>query len=412
MIMDDVKILRKLAYEYFKIAYSDKNFENIKLHKAVNDLKQIRPVVLIDELPWNEMNINNELTLQCSDEYLRKIEWFMRSSIYKNRYLPADMIVQPFIPTNKIINSTGIGISIDEEVLITNELSDIKSHKYKDVLKDEEDLAKLHNPVITYDMEKTLKRYYMVGEILGDILPVKLAGVGYFAVTTWDDIARYRGVTNLLIDLAERPEFMHKIVQKLTDFKLSEMDQIEAMDLLDNNAYSLHCTPIHTNDLPSANFNGEKLTRKDVWGRGAAQIFGTVSPAMHEEFDIEYMKKTIGQCGLAYYGCCEPLDNKIDILEKLPNLRKVSVTPWANVDIAAEAINTKYVLSAKPNPASVSVPMLDEDYLRKELGDILNACKRNNCSCDIVLKDISTCGKRPQNIFRWQEIAMEMVLNY
>ena len=59
MIMDDVKILRKLAYEYFKIAYSDKNFENIKLHKAVNDLKQIRPVVLIDELPWNEMNINN-----------------------------------------------------------------------------------------------------------------------------------------------------------------------------------------------------------------------------------------------------------------------------------------------------------------------------------------------------------------
>ena len=411
-MMEDVKILRRLAYEYFIIANSEKNFENVKLHKAVNDLKQIRPVVLIDELPWSEMNINNELTLQCTDPYLRTIEWFLRSNIYKNKYMPADMIVPPFIPVNKVIHSTGIGISVEEEVLATDEKNNIKSHMYKDVLQTEEDLEKLHNPVITYDKEETLKRYQLVGEILGDILPVKLTGIGYFAVTTWDDIARYRGVTNLLIDLIERPEFMHRIVQKLTDIKLSYLDQIETLDLLDNNSYSLHCTPIHTSDLPVKSFDEEKLTRKHVWGRGAAQIFGTVSKQMHEEFDIEYMKKTVGQCGLVYYGCCEPLDKKIDIVEKIPNLRKISITPWANVDAAAEAINKKYVLSAKPNPSSVSVPMLDEENLRKELGAILNACKRNNCSCDIVLKDISTCCKRPENIFKWQEIAMDMVKDY
>ncbi|NSW92358.1 MAG: hypothetical protein HPY74_17110 [Firmicutes bacterium] len=411
-MMEDVKILRRLAYEYFKIANSDKNYENIRLHKAVNDLKQIRPVVLIDELPWSEMNINNELTLQCTDTYLRTIEWFLRSNIYKNKYMPADMIVPPFIPVNKVIHSTGIGISVEEEVLATDENNNIKSHMYKDVLQTEEDLEKLHNPIITYDREETLKRYQLVGEILGDILPVKLAGIGYFSMAIWDDIARYRGVTNLLIDLVERPEFMHKIAQKLTDIKLSYLDQIEALDLLDNNSYSLHCTPIHTSDLPSKSFDGEKLTRKDVWGRGAAQIFGAVSKQMHEEFDIEYMKKTVGQCGLVYYGCCEPLDKKIDIVEKIPNLRKISVTPWANVDVAAEAINKKYVLSAKPNPSSVSVPMLDEENLRKELGAILDACRRNNCSCDIVLKDISTCCKRPENIFKWQEIAMDMVKNY
>ncbi len=410
--MNDVKVLRKLAYRYSDILNSRDNSEKIRLHKSVNDLKQIRPVVLIDELPWSEMNINDELTLQCTDEYLRKIEWFMRSTIYKYRYLPADMIVTPFIPIPKEINSSGIGISVDEDVISSDKENHIVSHEYRDILKTEEDLEKLHDPVIRYDQEITLKRYNLVGEILGDILPVKLSGLKAFNFGPWDDVARYRGVTNLLMDLLERPEFMHELVRKLTDISLSYLEQVEALDLFDNNPTDLHCTPVRTDDLPSKDFDGNHLKREDIWGRGFAQIFASVSKKMHEEFDIEYMKETIGQCGLVYYGCCEPLDKKIDIVEKIPNLRKISVTPWADVDIAAEAINKKYVLSAKPNPASVAVPVLDIENLRKEVGRILDACKRNNCSCDIVLKDISTCCKRPENIFEWEQTVMELVNNY
>lgn len=408
----EVRILRKLAREYFDIASSEKNAENLKLHKAVNDLKPIRSVVLINELPWSEMNINNELTLCCSDPYLREIEQFMREYIYKNKYLPADMVVPNFIPVQKVVHNSGIGISVEEEILPTDKNNNIVSHSYKDILQNEEDLEKLQYPILTYDGEETMRRYNLVGEILGDILPVKLAGVGYLGAGTWDGISQYRGVTNLLIDLADRPEFMHKTVQKLTNIQLCEWDQIEALDLLDNSPWDLHCTAISVSDLPGKDFDGEKLTRKNVWGRGCAQIFAAVSKAMHEEFDIEYMKKTVGQCGLVYYGCCEPLDKKIDIVEKIPNLRKISITPWADVHVAAEAINTKYVLASKPNPSAVAVPMLDKDGLKKELGRILDACKRNNCACDIVLKDISTCCRRPQNIFEWEQIAMEMVQSY
>ncbi len=408
----DAIILRKLAVKYYEIACSEKNTYNIRLHKSVNDLKQIRPVVLIEELPWNEMNINDELTLQCEDEYLREIEWFLRTSLYKSKHMPADMVLPAYIPVQKVINSTGIGISVDEEVLSTDKDNHIVSHKYNDVLQNEDDLQKLKNPVLTYDAENTLKRYNMVGEILGDLLPVKIKGLEAFHVATWDQIATYRGVTNLLIDLAERPEFMHRLVSKLTDIRLAYLDQAEALNLFDNDPFSVHCTPAKTDDLPRKDFDGLNITRKDIWGRGAAQIFATVSKQMHEEFDIEYMKKTVGQCGLVYYGCCEPLDKKIDIVEKIPNLRKISITPWADVNIAAEAINKKYVLSSKPNPSSVAVPVLDKDNLRREIKTILDACKRNGCSCDIVLKDISTCRKRPENIFEWEKIVMEMVKNY
>lgn len=418
MLHDEI-ILRSLAHEYNRMATGDRNQENLRLHQAVNDLHMIRPVILINELPWHELDFPDELSLQCEDPYLREIEWFLRSNLFKNRHMPADMVVPPYIPVRKVVHSTGIGISVEEDTLAIDKGNHIVSHHYHDILQTEADLAKIHAPILSYDQNESLRRYEFVGGILGDILPVRLRGTDVFHVNPWDDIARYRGVTELLLDLADRPEFSHAIVRKLTDIRLSELEQHESLGLLDTGSYDLHCTAARTRDLPDRFTGGSSgkeptdrpVTRKDIWGRGTAQIFASVSKAMHEEFDIAYMLETIGTFGLSYYGCCEPLDRKIDIVSRIPNLRKISITPWADVDVAAEAIGGKYVLASKPNPASVAVPLLDKEALRKEIGRILDACRRNGCSCDIVLKDISTCAKRPQNLFEWEQVVMEMVRN-
>lgn len=408
----DKQILRQLAREYYQLAKEDRNTERRKLHTAVNDLKMIRPVVLIDELPWSEMNINDELTKVCENPLLHGVEWFLRSNIFKYKHFPADMFLRGYIPISKVVRSTGNGMHVQEKTLKTAEKNNIISHEYTDQFALDEDLEKLQIPRITYDNESTLKQYDYIGDILGDIIPLKIVGKDYFHFAPWDEIAMMRGVNNLLIDLIERPDFSHKLVAKLAEINSAEMEQYEALGLFESDPYSLHCTPILTSDLPGKDFDGEKMTRKDIWGRGAAQIFASVSKAMHDEFDIEYMKQTIGQCGLVYYGCCEPLDKKIDVVEKIPNLRKIGVTPWANVDVATEIIGKKYVVSSKPNPASVGVPALDKDGLKKEITGILDAVKRNGCSCDIVLKDISTCSGRPENIFEWEKIVMDMVLNF
>lgn len=408
---EDIKVLRKLANEYHGYCFSDENLEKQMLHMDVNDLRMKRPVVLIDELPWHEMNLDDELTLLCKDGYLRTFEEYLRKNIYMVKHLPCDKVLPPYIPVGKAVSVTGERIGVEEEILDIDPGNNIVSHMYKDILKSEEDLERLKEPVITLDEEETRRRFNMAGEIFADILPVKLTCTGYFSVVTWDDISRYRSVNNLLIDLYDRPEFMHKLARKLTDFRISFLQQAEDLNLLDNINYNLHCTPALCRDLPAVD-EGGRVTRKNIWGRGTAQIFGHVSSRMHDEFDIEYMIESIGSCGLSYYGCCEPLDRKMDIVARIPNLRKVSITPWADYNVAAEAIGKKYVFSAKPNPASVAVDRLDEENLRDELSVILNAAYKNNCSCDIVLKDISTCGKRPENIFRWEQIAMEMVNNF
>jgi hypothetical protein len=405
-------VLRRLAGEYFILSQQERFRDNRRLHRAVNDLKPIRPVVLIDELPWAEMNINGEMTCCCEDPVLRGVEWHLRSTIYKARHLPADMIIAPYIPVHKVIRHTGTGIQVHERTISQTGRDTIRAHEYHDQIATEADLEKIHNNVVTYDRDETMRRCQLLADAVGDILPVRLKGVEYASTGTWDLIAMYRGVSNLLIDLAERPEFMHRVVRKLHDASWDTIRQIEEQGLFDNDPHSLHCTPILASDLPGADFDGEHVKLRNVWGRAVAQIFASVSGPMHEEFDIAYIAEPMSRCGLVYYGCCEPLDRKMDIVKKIPNLRKISITPWADVNVAAEAIGRSYVLSSKPNPASVAAGRLDPDALRKEIGTILDACKRNSCPCDLVLKDISTCNNRPENIFEWERIVMEMVQDY
>ncbi len=409
MNTSDRDTLRRLAGEYFNLSQQERFIENRKLHRAVNDLKPVRPVVLIDELPWAEMNINDEMTLRCEDPLLRGVEWHLRATLFKARHLPADMIVTPYVPVHKVARFQGIGVAVAERTLAISGRDTIRAHEYHDQLATEADLDKIHNEVVTYDREETMRRFERVADAIGDILPVRLKGHEYASMGTWDQIAMLRGVDNLLLDLADRPDFMHRTVRRLHDVRWNTILQIEALGLLDNDPSSLHCTPILCSDLPGPGFDGEHVKLRNVWGRAVAQIFASVSGPMHEEFDIDYIKEPMSQCGLVYYGCCEPLDRKMDIVKKIPNLRKVSITPWADVTVAAEAIGRDYVLSAKPNPAAVAVDRLDPAAVRKEIGAILDACQRHGCPCDIVLKDISTCNGRPENIFEWERIVMEII---
>jgi hypothetical protein len=404
----DILILRELTSRYFEAANSDKNRGNILLHKKVNDLKQPRPIVLIDEIPWNEMNINGELDLHCEDEFLKSHEFYFRTMLYKWNHMPADMVLEPYFPVRKIIDSSGIGVNR----VVEKHSWDTQAFAFTDQFETDEDLEKLHYEKITYDEASTRQNFERLANIFGDILPVKISGesTGYgLGCKNWDDIVNFRGLDNLFFDLIEKPDFMHKLVEKLTDIFLDKIRQYDEQGLFDGDAYYIHATTALTNDLHT---NHEHVRAKDVWGRGLAQIFASVSPDMHDEFDTHYMIKAMEPFGLVYYGCCEPLDKKIHILEKIQNLRKISITPWADVDAATEIIKNRYVVALKPNPSSLAVSNLDNNTVKKELTKIVNACKRNGCSADIVLKDITTVNGRPQNLFEWEKIAMDIVNNY
>ena len=164
--------------------------------------------------------------------------------------------------------------------------------------------------------------------------------------------------------------------------------------------------------MPQADFNPDRIRATDIWGSCAAQIFAEVSPEMHEEFGLAYERRWLERFGLTYYGCCEPLAKKIDILKSIPNLRKISVSPWNDFEKAAERIGGDYVFSYKPNPEILARDTWQRDVARAELENVLQIARKHNCNVEIIMKDISTVHYQPERLWDWTMIAAEVAENY
>jgi hypothetical protein len=140
-----------------------------------------------------------------------------------------------------------------------------------------------------------------------------------------------------------------------------------------------------------------------------AQIFSSVSPAMHKEFWLDYAVHWFGRFGLGYYGCCEPLHKKIDIIRAVPNVRKISMSPFVDEAAGAENIGGDFVFSRKPSPALLCVDDWDPQAVEKDLSETLEHCTRDGCPLEYILKDISTVRYKPQRLWEWEDIARDVV---
>jgi hypothetical protein len=395
----DRQTLRSLAGRYSEIAHLDIQQQRMERYYKTNAMKDVRPVVLIDEVPWGEIR-DEALANVCAPE-LGWLETQLRRTLYQWAYFQVDLVVPPVFRVVKRARRTDIGLEVQDRQLKSDTGTYACAHAYTDQLQTEDDLAKLHAPEIVYDRAASEEALAVAGEVFAGLMDVELVAPGGLHYNIWDRIATFRGVDNLLLDLAIRPEFMHQTARRFTEIARSEFRQLEEQELLAPDPILVHCTPALARELPAEDFDGH-VRPKDVWGRCAAQIFGAVSPAMHDEFDLAYNQELFQDCGLLYYGCCEPMDRKVDLLRRrFRNLRKVSITPWADPQRAAENIGTDYVLAAKPNPAFVAMPQFVPGPVEEEITRYCEAGKAHGTTLEFVLKDISTIANRPENLTKW-----------
>jgi len=95
------------------------------------------------------------------------------------------------------------------------------------------------------------------------------------------------------------------------------------------------------------------------------------------------------------------------MLRKIPNLRKVSMSPWVDLDRAVKEVAGDYVFSRKPSPAVLAEDNWHPDAARADLAHFLD--KARGCHIEIIMKDVSTVRYRPQRLWEWEKIAMELV---
>ncbi|MFA5042432.1 MAG: hypothetical protein WC381_01470 [Kiritimatiellia bacterium] len=406
----DVKVLRELGKKVAEAAALDVNAATIAMWKRLNALKPVRPLIMLDQLPWNELNNTGELTLHCANDFMRSIECDLRQRLYKFNHFRGDMVMHNRVEIPRLVR-TQPALAPVEQTLATDSANSVVAHAYTDQIPDEKALDSIPMPVMTVDEAGDRKRIEIAAGIFDGILTARLVGPawGYSMYGgLWDQITVLRGAEKVLYDLIDRPEFSHKVIAKFVKIWNSLADQYEALGLFDVGAPLVHCTGAYTDELPSKQYDGKNAKARDVWIFGLAQVFSTVSPAMHDEFEIEPVKPLLERFGLAYYGCCDPMDRKIDIVRKIKNVRKISMSPWADAERGASQMAGDFVFSAKPNPAFVATDRFDESLVRKELRHIVATCRKYKTPCELILKDVSTVKYQPQRLVIWERIAKEV----
>lgn len=379
----DLKVLRELGHHLVAAAADPVNDERREVCRRIDNRQGGRPSIFIYQEPWSELNADGELNLRCKDAFCREIELDLRRRLYVWHHYPGDRAIAAESDQPYCITDSGFGIHEDVDVVRTDAANDVVSRRFHVQIQNEADIAKIKEPVVTHDVSKTEECFQKRSEIFAGILAVRKCGRGGFWFAPWDDLVRWTGVQEVLTDMVLRPDFVHQAISRLVDCWIKRLDQYEAQGLL--------CAPT-----------------KEMTVSGAAQIFSEVSPAMHREFALEHEARFYRRFGRVYYGCCEPLHAKVDICaECLPNLYKISMSPWVNFQEAVRNVRNRFVFAWKPNPAFVAYDAWDADLVRNDFREKLTLAVAAGCSVEIHLKDISTVRKQPWRLTEWERIAKE-----
>ncbi len=403
----DKAVLRELGARYMEYASLPIQNEKINLWKALNRGQMKRPMVVIDQLPWSELNTNGELDCVVTDEYFRNIEASLRMQIYKWRHFPVDMVLDPYIAIPRAITNTGYGINAEVD-RVFSENNDVAAQHFHNLINNEEDVAKIKDMQITHDEKKSEEYMQAAKEIFDGIADVKFSGM-QFHLGVWDYLTMLMGVENIYIALIDEPELMHQCMRRITDSVLAGIKQANDLRIHDDIANACHCSYIFTDELLPEAGKGKGPVSENCWSMGLAQLFTSVSPQVTEEFELPYITEMAKHFGMIYYGCCDRLDDRMDVVKRIPNLKKLSCSPWSNKRRFAEQLGREIVMSAKPNPAYLAEGTMDEAEIRRDLQETVDIARAENVNLELILKDISSVRHDPKRLTRWAEIAMEVV---
>ena len=402
----DRTVLRELARKVAGYAARPVSAERRGQWKRHNALGPGRPMVLVfPEGSWGELLPAS--AYRCESEAARRIEGELRRRIYAHAHFAGDNVVEAAWPVGKVVHSTGWGLRAQWRPSTTER----GARGYDPVLRDAADLDKLRAPEITYDAEASEAQRADAEELFGDILDVRLRGVCNFHFHVMPMYFSLRGLGPAMLDMIDNPGMIHEFAAIYRDGTLGLVRQYEQQGLLGlNNDGTYHSSGGvgYTRELPAADFDGRTVRPRDLWASAEDQELAQVSPEMHDEFALTYVKPLLEPFGLNGYGCCEDLTRKLDPVLEIPHLRRISISPWADVDVCAEKLGGRYLFSWKPHPAHL-VGTFAPDRVRAYVRHTLEVCRANGCVLEMILKDTHTCEHHPERFDRWTRIAREEI---
>ncbi|MBT3273007.1 MAG: hypothetical protein HN368_07625 [Spirochaetales bacterium] len=410
----DRDVIRRLANRKMEIASDPVNLERKALWYKHNGLESSRPMVLaevqgcMDEL-FNAGHIKTE----CTSPWAQSVEVKLKQEIYEFEVLRDDHVIEPYLNVNWIVNTTN---HVDESELhidIPDTDGRLGARRWDPPIKDiANDFEKLQAREYSVSRSATAALHSGLEKLVGDIVPVRIRGAYWWTLgMTWSAIDLI-GLENLMMFMYDDPAGLHSVMQFLLDDYTAYGAWLEKEGLLtlnNENDYIGSGGMGYTTELPRADGEPAPIERSDLWALVESQETVGVGPDQFEEFVFPYQEKIAAQYGLCYYGCCEPVNSRWHVLKRIPNIRSVSISPWADEEFMAEALSDNYVYSRKPQPTMISTDKIDESYIRNDIRHTLDVAK--GCNVEFLMKDVHTLAGKPERLARWVEIIREEIDN-
>ncbi len=404
MAQADLIMLRDLAKRYLDVC-ADPNQQRLRqAWRRHNSLKPERPLIYVRAYAWEEYP---NAQPAAADPFWHGYEGFFRRQLFRAS-LRDDSIFEPWLTVPAVLVTPPHGPwGLPCRWITGNDPRGAKA--MNPPLREPEDIARLANPHHQIDQAASRERRDRVREALGDVIDVALDRAPLYRVWNGDistQLGHLRGIEQVMIDMMDRPDWLHELLAHMRDGILRTHDEAEAAGdwrLLDHENQAMP----YAEELADPTPHDTPVKRRDLWHYCASQELTLVGPAQFDEFMLQYQLPIMARFGLVAYGCCEDLTRKIDVLRQIPRLRRIAVSPMANVARCAEQIGRDYVVSYRPSPTDMVGYGWDEDRIRRILRQDLRACR--DCHVDITLKDVMTVENDHARLGKWVTITRQVI---
>lgn len=397
--------LRALACRQAEFAASGANEEILKKWRALGEGRRETPTVRLLFSNFTDEVIYTRL--ECEGKEARDIEEALLSTMAGRELFDDDTPISPAFDIQLSASVSPFGTA--PKITRTDRG---KGFHIDPVIENlEAEMDRLRGGTFKVDEEGTCKKYELVSDLFGDILPARFVQPSLTGAIT-NPLVHLMGMENYYISMYDCPDALHEVMDMATGVYERYYDHLERQGLL------LPACDISPVAQESFAFNHElprdkAVSTRDIWGFLESQETTAVSPSAFGEFVFPYQDRLARRYGLLSYGCCERVDAIWpDYLSKWKNLRKLSVSPFNNEKRVGEYLRgTKVVYYSKPRAEYVTNPgPLDEEALRTYFRGVYEAA--SGCLLEVAQREVGTIYGDYARGKRYVQIAKECLDAY
>lgn len=335
--------------------------------------------------------------LRYRDGLTAEIERQLLFQLWRARHLPDDTPAYPAVVLTPVRPPRPLPFPWGVELEVTR--SEVAGGSYKPVpaLQQEEDLERVALPSYQEDRAATALRLEEARTLVDDRVEVRL----HSDEVHWgpfEHAVRLRGMDQLLLDVYDRPAFVHRLMGRLSTAMVEYHLQREAAGRVWAGAGIGHVPPRRVLAPLQDRLAGS-------WGYLHAQSAASYSPAMYEEFVQPYNEPVAALVGHVYYHGCEDLSRKCRSIRRLPHLRLFHISPWTAPEPVVQVLGDRVTYEVHAHPTTVILGDSNAQ-IRAEM-ERLHPLVRD-VPHTWALADVETFAGRYERAVYWAHVAREL----